>query len=262
MEKKRNVNWIEYFKSFGFLFYFVVLIGERLASFILSVMDKSVFNNNITPFNAYVHCLLIVSVILTIVILNKQIVYMIKAAFNNKVSFNKLDYQKIVIASGVLLFSGMVHTNNTFLIVQFVSYAGMIASMLMVALDENKKKENRWNIWLAFSYLVCFAMAIPVAYSVSSKNNLQKFLEFYQCFGSFILVTIFTILNIKYYTNKSEIKINVVPLLVLIAIDAPILILLLEEKGLNFFLLAFPVLTIIAYVWFVVINIKKAVNKK
>lgn len=246
---KEKVNTLNYFKVFGFLFYFIVLFAERIQSVIRSYLHISSAVNNI-PLNGYMLIITMLAIVGAIVCLNKQIIYMFKCAFSlNKSNYEKINYKTLAIASGIILVGGMVHTYETILWLQFISYAGLIASMLMVTLENNHNKEIRLVLWLSFIMLVCFAMAIPVVYYVSNKTPvINTFLNVYQPIASMLLVISFTMLLVKFYEKNGITSFSICVLVLTLAFDLPIFFLRLPED-MNIFLIAFPVLTVITIIW-------------
>lgn len=237
MNKQMKFNYI---KNIGLLIYFLVLGIERSLAVIFGFINHNFTNG---AFNTYTHVITLLSLVAAFIILNKQFIYMIKAIITRKENdLNKLNYKIITIAAGVILIGGMVHTSWTQLIVQFVSYAGMIVSMLMIVIENFNIKENRLKLINNYIYIVSFAMAIPVAYAIN-KNN-AYFLEPFQCVASITLVGIYTYFMYIFYNNKGETKFMIPTLFILLAFDLPIFILRFSET-INVFLVIFPIICLI-----------------
>jgi len=269
---KEKVNVLNYFKSFGFLFYFIVLFGERIQSIIRACLNVGTSLNN-NAIEIYMFALTIAGIVIAFAYINKQFIYMIKCAFSlDKENYDMLDYKKLAIGSGIILFGGMVHTYETILVVQFVAYAGLIASMLMVTLENNKDKAIRWSLWLSFAMLVSFAMAVPVVYNKAQYLTLVKdatytiypesvvnFLNVYQPIASALLVIAFTMLLVKFYENKGIAPFSICVLALTLIFDLPIYILEQMHKNGNFFLIVFPILTVVTIVWGLIVSRKKSI---
>lgn len=73
-------------------------------------------------------------------------------------------FPDLAVAAGLLLFGGMVHTEGSVPVMQFVSYGMILVSMAIHTAQSVKKHGKPLIRWLSFAYIVAFSMAIPVVY--------------------------------------------------------------------------------------------------
>lgn len=121
---------LKYLINLMFFLYFFVLIIERTLSVTLSVKNGIDFFGS--GYNIFVYFTVFISVFGFITYIFIKCRYCIKALFivNNE-SIDKIDFSSLVVASGILLLSGMVHSEYTFLYIQFVSYAFLIIGIIL-----------------------------------------------------------------------------------------------------------------------------------
>ena len=142
MSKSKGKN-MNIFISWFFVLYFVILFVERLQSIIKSCVDPSVslYGN---AFNGYTYTLTFLSLGATLILLlffNNSFWH---SLFNNSVLPN---YSMLTITSGVLLLSGMVHTEHTLAPVQFVSYGMLIIAMILRTIQTSSGVEVPFTFW-------------------------------------------------------------------------------------------------------------------
>ena len=114
-----KVSWAVYAMNMLIFIYFVVLYGERLQSLIRSVKDSEVRLYG-SAFNAFVYSVSIVSMIAAAVFLAGWNREFFAGLFDrNAALYGQIDYGRLSIAAGILLFSGMVHTEHTVPAIQF-----------------------------------------------------------------------------------------------------------------------------------------------
>ena len=80
------------------------------------------------------------------------------------------DYSMLTITAGVLLVSGMVHTENTVAPIQFAAYGMLIVAMVLRALQLSSGTGSRFTLWYSLIFLTVFSMAIPVMYRSEISN--------------------------------------------------------------------------------------------
>ena len=143
--------------SWLFLAYFLILGVERTRSIVLSVKN-GLFNGG---FDGFVNVLTIVSLLSTLVMLVAFNGGFFKSLF---IKNEKVDYTMLSITAGVILVSGMVHTEHTVPPLQFVAYGFIIAAMaVQTVLNVQADGKAFFRIY-SLIYLVLFSMAIPVMY--------------------------------------------------------------------------------------------------
>ena len=249
MGKMKRV--ITYIINLTFFLYFLLMLAERVVS------DSLSFSNGINifsdGFNGYVYILVFVSIAAWLVYLIVRCRPEIKALFvTNEDTLSSIPFNDLCIASGVLLLSGMVHTEYTISILQFVSYGILIIGILhRVILMPNKGALK----WLAFVYLVCFSMAIPVMYrTLLDSHVLFHILE---GFASFVLVAVFTYFLLLIFNDKDDLF-DIWYIIGAVVLDGVIIWLRWVEE-INWFVLIFVSLSVMMYI---VGFIYKLVQKK
>ena len=113
------MNWL-------IMLYFIVLFAERVQSIVRSIKDKNVklFGNG---FNGYVYLAVFLSLAAFLVLLIVGNAWFLKSLFTMDMNvYNSVDYRMLSITAGVILVSGMVHTEYTIPGIQFASY-GMLS---------------------------------------------------------------------------------------------------------------------------------------
>ena len=235
-----------------FFLYFIILIVERTFSVVLSFVDGiNIFANG---FNTYVYLLVFVSILGWLVYMLIRCRKACVALFKNNVETPFVD---LCIASGILLLSGMVHTERTIPVVQFISYGILIVGILLKVIMMHKETDNKLLLWLSFVYLVCFSMAIPVVYH--SLIELHILFHVLEGVTSFVLVGIFTYLLILIFKGKNNLVI-IWPIIIAVILDAALIVLRWKEE-INFFVLIFISLSLIMFVIGYVVSIKHKQHK-
>ena len=227
------------FIPYSYLFYFLILFAERLQSLVRSFSDPSyqVFG---TPFDGYVNILTILSLVATVVLL---------VGFNPTFwasLFGKaeVDYRILTITSGVMLLSGMVHTEYTIAPVQFAAYGILIVGMVFQTVISATGSKNAFRLWYSLVYLVVFSMAIPVVYR--SQITYAPAFHLIEAVVSVALVIAFTYMLYRMFTGKGENLLLWIPIITAAIGDAVILVMRWSES-VNSFLLIFAVASVIVF---------------
>lgn len=234
----KQTRALTYLINLSFFLYFIILLVERILSVVLSLTNGVNLYGDL--FNGYVYTLVFVSIVGWLVYLLIYCRDNIKALFK----FNEdLDFQNLCSASGIILLSGMVHTEYTIPVIQFIAYGILILGILLEVIINHKSSQNKPLLWLSFVYLVCFSMAIPVMYrSFIEVNTLFHILE---AFASFLLVGVFTCLLIKIFIGRDDLF-RPWAIALLVALDVPLIVFRWEEE-INYFVLIFLSLTVILF---------------
>lgn len=245
MERKLN-----YLINLSFYLYFLILIVERTLSVVLTFVNGiNIFSNG---FYGYTYVLVFVSFALWLIYLLLRCRKSIKTLFKPSEEY---EYKDLCVASGLILLSGMVHTEYTIPVIQFISYGILIIGILLKVILLSKNSQNKPLLWLSFVYLVCFSMAIPVMYrSFIPESVLFHIIE---GISSFCLVLIFTFLMSLLFDEREDLFIPSTILLAL-ALDLPVIILRWNEE-INYFVLIFLSLS---FLTFIVGIILKVITKK
>lgn len=228
------INWL-------FLLYFVILFAERLQSLIRSAADGAagMFQS---PFSAYVNILAMLSLVATLV-------YMAvtqRSFFVSLFTGQGADYAGLCIAAGILLLSGMVHTEHTVGPVQFISYGALIVAMILRTVEVQGSAGRPAILWLSLAYLVAFSMAIPVMY----RSALPHAAVFHvaEAVLSIVLVFAFTFMLRAVFTGCAEWLFYLAPILIALIGDA-FLIFFRWNEEINWFVLIAAALS--AVLWLV-----------
>jgi len=248
---QKNKNLMTYFINLCFFLYFLILIVERAISVVLSFANSvNVFGN---VFNGYVYSLVFLSIAGFIVYLVMKCRPHVKALFK---PVEQLNFVNLCIASGILLLSGMVHTEYTIPVIQFISYGILIVGILLQVIVNHKTSDNKPLLWISFVYLVCFSMAIPVMYH--SFIELHVLFHILEAITSVALVIAFTYLFIIIFKGESDLF-KLWPIIIAVVLDA-VLIALRWQEEVNFFVLIF--ISLAALMFLLGLILKLAQKKK
>ena len=97
-----------------------------------------------------------------------------------------VDYNMLTITAGVILVSGMVHTEYTISGIQFASYGALMIAMTLRTIEKHGNGGNNFLMWYSLIPSIVFSMAIPLVYK-SSINNVS-FFHFVEAVVSLVLV--------------------------------------------------------------------------
>ena len=248
METKHKL--FNYLINLSFFLYFIILLVERIISVVKTFSNGFDIYSNV--FFGYVYLLVFVSIIGWLIFL------IIKCKENIKYLFKPSDdisFKNLCIASGILLLSGMVHTEYTIPIIQFISYGILIVGILLEVILNHKESNNKVSLWLSFVYLVCFSMAIPVMYYSAIKLHL--IFHVLEGIASFTLVVMFTYLLVLLFEGESNLFIWL-PIVVAVVLDIPLIILRWNEE-INWFVLIFISLsTLMFFIGYIYTHKRKA----
>lgn len=235
-----KTNKINYVINIMFFLYFLVLIVERSISLSLTFINKiDIFNSF---FSISVYFSIFLSLIGFLVYLVIKCRKNIKALFslkNDDLSFNDL-----IIAGGILLISGMMHSEYTLSILQFIAYGFFIFAIVLKVISIQNEVKNNGILYLSLIYLVFYSMAIPVTY--------QTFLDYSNIYhvisliASYSLVGIFTYMTYRLFNNKENLfsYLYIIPAIVL---DVFLIAFRWKEK-VNVFVLIFISLSVVLFI--------------
>ena len=243
MEEK--TSWIIFFMNMLFFVYFIILFGERMRGLICSVKDSQ---TNIlgTPFNIIVYSILILSLLSTVVFLlltNKN--FFIGLFTRSLDVYKNIDYGKLCIAAGILLFSGMVHTNHTLTSVQFASYGALAVAIVLKNIDLCSINGSSTMSWISLVYLIVFSMAIPVVYFSQGKN--AQVFHIIEIVTMIILVISFTFMMRQLFIGEGINLFYFLPIIIAFIGNTLIVVIGFSENT-NWFLLIFTVLSILMWI--------------
>lgn len=174
----------------------------------------------------------------------------------NKRSENFNIFSELGIAAGMLLLGGMVHTEGSIPVMQFISYGMILIAMGIHTAQSVKKSKDGMKKWVAFSYTVAYSMAIPVVYHTNIE--LANVFIPIECVVSVGMVTAFTVMLTRFFEHDGEN--NFSPLLFFFALVGDLAVLILRwEEEINMFVLIFLCVTVALWI---AGNILKLVKKK
>lgn len=223
------MNWL-------IMLYFIILFAERVQSIVRSIRDKDVklFGSG---FNSYVYLAVFLSLAAFLVLLAVGNASFLKSLFTMDMNvYNSIDYRMLSITAGVILVSGMVHTEHTIPGIQFASYGMLIAALVIKTACVNAQAEDSVLLWMSLIYLILFSMAIPVMYySEIEKATLFHVIE---AVVSLALVAAFAVLMYKVLIGNAVNLFYVIPVAIAVIGDTIILAMRWKEK-VNGFVLIF-----------------------
>ena len=232
-EKTRLTPWI----AWCVLLYFVILFAERAQSVIRVLLDGTSFA---TGFDAYVNTLTVLSLAATEALLVGW-----DGAFRRALAGRATpDYNRLSVTAGVLLLSGMVHTEHTLAPVQFAAYGALIVALILRTI-EVAPGADPFKLWYSLVYLTVFSMAIPVMYRTFLPHSAM--FHVIEAVSAILLVFFFTVFMRRVFLGDGEDLLQKEPFLVAVVADAIILVLRWPEK-VNTFVLIFAALTLVLFV--------------
>lgn len=223
------MNWL-------IMLYFIVLFAERVQSIVRSIKDKNVkmFGNG---FNGYVYLAVFLSLAVFLVLLAMGNAWFLKSLFTMDMNvYNSIDYRMLSITAGVILVSGMVHTEYTIPGIQFASYGMLIAALVIKTACVNAQAEDRVLLWMSLIYLTLFSMAIPVMYH--SEIDKAIFFHVIEAVVSLALVAALAVLMYKVMIGNAVNLFYIIPIAIAVIGDTIILAMRWKEK-VNSFVLIF-----------------------
>ena len=148
----------------------------------------------------------------------------------------KVNYSMLTLTAGVILISGMVHTEYTIPGIQFASYGALIMAMVLKTIEKTGGGGDDTLIWYSLIYSVMFSMAIPVVY----KSSIDKAALFHtvEAVVSLALVVAFTYMLNRVFLTKADDLMSLVPFLIMLIGDILVLALRWKES-VNSFVLVF-----------------------
>lgn len=234
---EKNSTKINKMISWFFLLYFVILFIERAQSLFRAVSEHGFFP---TAFDAFANITVALSLCAALVLLIFRSGLFFKSLFMAVVP----NYSILTIISGVILVSGMIHTEFTIPGIQFASYGMLIFAMILRTAQLSSKTKNRFVLWYSLCYLTLFSMAIPVVYH--SHIELAVLFHIIEAVVMLLLVLSFTIMLRKLFTGKGENLLLWAPFIIMAAGDAVVLWMRWNEE-INYFVLIFAVVSAVAF---------------
>ena len=154
-------------------------------------------------------------------------------------------FGNLAIAAGILLLGGMVHTEGSIPVMQFISYGMILISMAIHTVQSIRKHKGADKKWLSFAYIVAYSMSIPVVYHTAIE--LAFVFVPVEAVVSAGMVALFTIMLSRFYDGDGESDFSLMPFLVAVFGDFAVLTMRWHEE-VNVFVLIFICVTTV--LWF------------
>lgn len=226
--------------SWCFLFYFVILFAERVQSLIRSCMDPAVRLLG-SPFDGYVNLLTIGSLAAALILLVAGNCGFWKSLVDPTA---KVNYTMLCVTAGVILLSGMVHTEYTVAPIQFVSYGCLILAMVLKTVTVQSSVTHPALLWFSLVYLTALSMAIPVMYR--SEIPHAALFHTLEAVAAIVLVAAFTCLMRQVFLGQGENLFLWLPILLTAVLDTLVVALRWREK-VNTFVLIFLIASVLLF---------------
>lgn len=238
MEKKRAVTAAYNKWKFIFLMlYFAILTTERVISLVKCCLGNF---KGYDTLDYYMLMLTIFAIFGSYVFGVIRCTDLVKRRDRKDSIFSELS-----IAAGILLLGGMVHTEGSIPVMQFISYGMILISMAIHTAQNVRLSKNADHKWLSFAYVVAYSMSIPVVYP--TEIELANVFVPIECVVSAGMVAMFTIMLTRFYAGNGEDGFYLMPFLIALFGDSTVLFLRWEEE-INVFVLIFLCVTTV--LWF------------
>ena len=218
------------------MLYFAILTAERVISLVKCCIGGF---KSFDTLDYYMLMLTIFAIFGSYVFAVIRCTDAVKRRKNNADIFSELS-----VAAGMLLLGGMVHTDGSIPVMQFISYGMILISMAIHTAQNVKKSKNADHKWLSFSYIVAYSMSIPVVYHTSI--DLAHIFIPIECVVSAGMVAMFTIMLTRFYDGNGEDNFSLLPFLIALFGDFAVLYLRWEEE-INAFVLIFLCVTTVLW---------------
>ena len=224
--------------SWMFLLYFVILFTERAQSLVRSISEYGLFPS---AFGGFVNVTAMISLCAAVIMLIVRCQSFWKSLFSSV----EADYCPLTVTSGIILVSGMLHTEFTVPAIQFVSYGMLIVAMIFRTAELSGSAESRFSLWYSLGYLTAFSMAIPVVYHSEIAN--AALFHVIESAVMLLLVLSFTLMLRRMFLGKGENLLLWAPFTVMAIGDAVVLLMRWSEE-INSFVLIFACLTAVMFI--------------
>ena len=225
--------------SWFFLLYFVILFAERLQSLLRAVSANQFFMDT---FEGIAGVIVSLSLLSAVVLLG----------FFNKTFWKSLggkaepDYAMMTVTAGVILVSGMIHTEYTIPAIQFASYGMLIVAMILRAVQLMPESKNRFGLWYSLIYLIVF---FQWRYRWPTSTTLMNATLFHiiEYCVMFALVFSFTFMMRRLFLGRGDNLLLWIPFVIMAVGDAVILW-MGRTAEVNAFVLIFAALSVILFI--------------
>ena len=242
--KTTEISMSVYFIHLLFAVYFVVLTAERIQSIVRSVRDPAVllFGDG---FNRYVYLVTFLSLAVSLVYLMVTSGNLLVGIFTRSARVHgSIPMGRLCIAAGLILVSGMVHTEYTVAPIQFGAYGALIVAMIIQTAQKHRQSGKPVLLWLSVAFLTAFSMAIPVMY----RSNIAYAGLFHvlEAITALVLVAMFTGMLYKVFCKDATNLFHIVPILTAAALDTVLIVMRWREE-INWFVLVSLIATCVLF---------------
>ena len=225
--------------SWTFLAYFIILFAERAQSIVRELFFRG--SIKLSTFDIFVTIVACISIAAALVLLAGFNADFWRSLFSPE---KTPDYSRLTLTAGVILLSGMMHTEFTIAPVQFVAYGALIIGMILQTVLNVRSDGGAFRHWFSLAYITAFSMAIPVMYR--SNIRLSVLFHVIEAVAAFVLVAFFTLALRRIFTGNAKDLLSVVPFVSMVVLDAVILALRWPEY-VNMFVLIFAALSTVLF---------------
>ncbi|MBE6630030.1 MAG: hypothetical protein E7624_04190 [Ruminococcaceae bacterium] len=242
--KTTEISMSVYFIHLLFVIYFVVLTAERIQSIVRSVWDPDVllFGDG---FNCYTYLITFASLAVSLIYLIASNGNLFAGIFTRSAQVHgSIQMGRLCIATGLILISGMVHTEYTVAPIQFGAYGALIVAMIIQTARKHRQSDKRILLWLSVAFLTAFSMAIPVMY----RSNITHAGLFHvlEALTALVLVAIFTGMFYKVFCEDATNLFYILPMLTAVALDTVLIVMRWQEE-INWFVLVSLIATCVLF---------------
>ena len=224
--------------SWFFLLYYVILCAERVQSLVRAAAAKQLFMDTFEGAASVVVLLSLLSFGIMLACFNRS--------FWKSLTKNTApDYAVMSLTAGVVLVSGMVHTEYTVPGIQFASYGMLIVAMVLRAVQLAPDCKNRFGMWYSLGYLTAFSMAIPVVYKHYTLSSPALF----HCVEYLVMLALvigFTVMLRRLMTGRGDNLLLWLPFAIM-AIGDAVVLWMGWTAGVNVFVLIFAALSAVLF---------------
>ena len=233
-----------YFIHLLFAVYFIVLTAERIQSIVRSVRDPAVLLLG-DGFNRYTYLITFLSLAVSLIYLIVSNGKLLAGIFTRSARVHgSVRMGQLCIAAGLILVSGMVHTEYTVAPIQFGAYGALIVAIIIQTALTQKRSDKPVLLWLSVAFLTAFSMAIPVMY----RSNIAYAGLFHvlEATTALVLVAMFTGMLYKVFCKDATNLFYSVPMLTVLALDT-VLIVMRSREEINWFVLVSLIATCVLF---------------
>lgn len=242
--KNQTISVSIYFIHLLFAVYFVILSAERIQSIVRSVQDPAVllFGDGFHCYT-YLAALLSLGVALIYLILSNGNLFLGIFTRSARVH-DRIRMGRLCVAAGLILVSGMVHTEYTVAPIQFGAYGALIVAIIIQTALSRQRSDKPVLLWLSTAFLTAFSMAIPVMY----RSNIANAALFHvlEAVAALVLVAMFTKMLHTVFCGNATDLFYVVPMAAALLFDTALLVMRWQEE-INWFVLVSLIATCVLF---------------